>query len=88
MFGLGISEIIMILGVALLVLGPEKLPELARTIGKTMAELRRTMDEVRREVNLSTIDETPPTPRNLNAGNLKSEVETKEATEIKDKEQG
>jgi sec-independent protein translocase protein TatB len=41
MFGLGMGEIIVILVVALLVLGPDKLPEAAKSIGKTIRDLRR-----------------------------------------------
>ncbi len=51
MFGLGIGEILVILIVALLVFGPEKLPELARTLGKTTAELKRSLDEIKFEIN-------------------------------------
>lgn len=47
MFNLGAGEIILILVVALLVLGPRRLPELARGIGKFMREFRRQTDEVR-----------------------------------------
>lgn len=41
MFGLGASELIIILVIALLVLGPTKLPQAARTIGKGLSEFRR-----------------------------------------------
>ncbi len=58
MFGLGFTEILLILGVALLVFGPEKLPEIARTLGKTMGELRRSLDEVK--FDLSNIQYEPP----------------------------
>lgn len=51
MFGLSFSEILIVLVVALLVFGPARLPEIARTLGKTMGELRRAMDEVRFEFN-------------------------------------
>lgn len=50
MFDIGLPELVVILGVALIVLGPHRLPELARTLGKTIAELRRTSDELQREV--------------------------------------
>mgnify|MGYP003694619131 CR=1 FL=1 len=47
MFNLGAGEIAVILVVALLLLGPNKLPELARGIGKFMREFRRQTDDVR-----------------------------------------
>jgi sec-independent protein translocase protein TatB len=47
MFNLGAGEIAVILIVALLLLGPERLPELARGIGKFMREFRRQTDDVR-----------------------------------------
>lgn len=50
MLGIGPMEMVIILLVALLVLGPRRLPEMLKTIGKVMAELRRTADEVRDEL--------------------------------------
>lgn len=41
MFGIGTPELLVILVVALVVLGPERMPEIARALGKAMAELRR-----------------------------------------------
>ncbi|HZN12861.1 MAG TPA: twin-arginine translocase TatA/TatE family subunit [Acidimicrobiales bacterium] len=41
MFNVGPAEVLMILVVALLVLGPKKLPEAARQMGKAMTEFRR-----------------------------------------------
>ncbi|MBI5848384.1 MAG: twin-arginine translocase subunit TatB [Nitrospirae bacterium] len=41
MFDIGFQELVIIFVVALLVFGPEKLPELARTIGKWMTEIKR-----------------------------------------------
>lgn len=51
MFGLGTSEILVILLVALLVLGPQKLPGIARTLGKTLGEFRRVSTEFQRTLN-------------------------------------
>lgn len=48
MFGLGIWEIALILVTALLVLGPEKLPQVARQLARVLGEARRISDEVRR----------------------------------------
>lgn len=55
MFGLGTWEIAIILLVALLVLGPDKLPQLARTIGKGLREIRRATSDLR--MNLDIDDE-------------------------------
>jgi TatA/E family protein of Tat protein translocase len=49
MFGIGMPELLLILGLALIVLGPKKLPELAKALGKGMAEFRRATDELKSE---------------------------------------
>lgn len=49
MFGIGTGELLVLLVLALLVLGPERMPRMARDIGKTVGDLRRTSDELRRE---------------------------------------
>ena len=45
---IGTSELLLIAVVALMVFGPRKLPDLARTIAKTMAEFRRSTDEFKK----------------------------------------
>jgi len=50
MFNIGAGEMVLIAVAALLVLGPQRLPELARAIGKFMREFRRQTDEVRNVV--------------------------------------
>ncbi len=69
MFGIGMTELLIVLVVALLVLGPRKLPEMARTLGRGMAEFRRASDELRSTLNASIEEETrksadprPPPP--------------------------
>ncbi len=54
MFSLGTTEILVILVVALLVIGPSKLPDVARTLGKGMAEFRRMSSDVKKTVDLET----------------------------------
>jgi TatA/E family protein of Tat protein translocase len=49
MFGIGMTELLVILTVGLLVIGPKKLPELARSLGKGLAEFRRASTDMRRE---------------------------------------
>ena len=75
LFGpIGGSEIILILGLALLVFGPRKLPEIGKTIGRTVAQLRRAaMDfklDLEREVRVEEVRET-----RKNLGEIGNEVE-------------
>jgi len=60
-FGVGMPELLVILVVALLVLGPKRLPEIARSLGKGMAEFRRASNEFTRTLSAS-IDEPPAPP--------------------------
>ncbi len=52
MFGIGAWEMLLIGVVALLVFGPKRLPELARSMGKGLAELRRASSDLRRTIDL------------------------------------
>ena len=61
MFGLGFGEIILVLVVALLVLGPEKLPKLAKQLGRGMREFRRVASEF--QTTLSDADPNRVQPR-------------------------
>ncbi|MGM0575766.1 MAG: Sec-independent protein translocase subunit TatA/TatB [Myxococcota bacterium] len=54
MFGLGTWEIALILVAALIFIGPGKLPELARSLGKGMREMRRAMAGLEREISDAT----------------------------------
>jgi TatA/E family protein of Tat protein translocase len=56
MFGIGFQEILVILVVVLIVFGPKKLPELARMLGKAMAEFRRTVSDFKSAVDLEEIE--------------------------------
>lgn len=50
MFGIGTTELLIIVVLALILLGPKKLPQLARSLGRSVNELRRVADELRESV--------------------------------------
>lgn len=52
MFGIGMPEFLLILVVALIVLGPKKLPELARSIGRALAEFKKSADALKENLNI------------------------------------
>jgi Tat protein translocase TatB subunit len=70
--GIGIWEILVILVVALLVLGPNKLPGIARTLGKTVRAIKKASADltanITREVEL-TKNEPPPSKEASNISN-------------------
>ena len=57
MFGIGRTEFLVILLVALLVLGPKSLAKISRTVGKYMGEFRRVSTEFQRTLNVEAAEE-------------------------------
>ena len=51
MFDLGIQELVVIFVVALLVFGPKRLPELGKSLGKGLLELRKAMEGIKEQMN-------------------------------------
>ncbi|PLX88045.1 MAG: twin-arginine translocase subunit TatB [Desulfuromonas sp.] len=54
MFGIGMTELLLIMGLALIVLGPKKLPDLARALGKGFAEFKRATDDFKNTIQEET----------------------------------
>ena len=52
MFGIGFPELILIMVIALIVIGPSKLPDLARALGKGMAEFRKATQDIKDSLDL------------------------------------
>ena len=74
MFGIGMPELLLILAVALIVLGPKKLPEMARALGRGLAEFRRTTDDVKREMQAAG-DEIDTRPDSDSADTASADTE-------------
>ncbi|WP_457551115.1 twin-arginine translocase TatA/TatE family subunit [Desulfobacula sp.] len=54
MFGLGMPEVLMILAIALIVIGPKKLPDLAKTLGRAMGEFKRSAQDFKRSIDVES----------------------------------
>jgi Tat protein translocase TatB subunit len=67
MFGLGLPEILVILVVALLVVGPSKLPDLAKSLGRAFSEFKRMADDVKETIQeeVSLDDQDTGQPKTL-----------------------
>jgi sec-independent protein translocase protein TatB len=54
MFGIGMPEMILILAVALIVIGPKKLPDLAKSLGKAMGEFKKATSDLKESMQIDT----------------------------------
>ena len=62
MFGIGLPELILIMGIALIVVGPEKLPEMAKSIAKGVLELKKTASSLKESLDEELKDELKQDP--------------------------
>jgi TatA/E family protein of Tat protein translocase len=57
MFGIGMPELLMILALALIVIGPKKLPDVAKSLGRGLGEFRRATQEIKNTINVESYNE-------------------------------
>ena len=71
MFGIGFQEMLIILVVVLIFFGPKRLPDLAKSLGKGIAEFKKASEEVRKgiedAVKEQSAEEAPKPPEDLSA---------------------
>jgi Tat protein translocase TatB subunit len=81
MLNIGPPELILIFVIALVIVGPQRLPELGRTIGKGLREFRKMQDEVKDLVNTGMGEEFKQTAAELRrtASDLKSATDVRSA---------
>ena len=84
MFGIGIQEMLIILVVALIFFGPKRLPDLAKSLGKGLAEFRKASDEVRKGIEeaVKEGEEAKPPPEAVDAADLPVEARSIDAYSV------
>ena len=72
-FGVGLPEIAVIAGLALVIFGPKRLPELGRTIGKTLKGLQSASTEFEREIKNAMTEDSMTEEESSNENNVDKE---------------
>lgn len=88
MFGIGLPEMILILALALIVVGPDKLPDLARSIAKTIMDLKKTAEGLKDTLHIedNPLNEIRPELEDA-AKNFKETILDSETHTLKDPSQ-
>lgn len=58
MFGIGMPELLLILAVALIVIGPKKLPDIAKALGRGLGEFKKATEEFKNTIDVESRQDT------------------------------
>lgn len=76
MFGIGGSELLLILVLALIIFGPDKLPGIARNLGRTAAEFKKAASDFERSLEQEGSQKTPEEIQKVDQKEIQKEQET------------
>lgn len=87
MFGLGMSEVLIILAIALMVIGPKKLPDLAKTLGRAMGEFKKATQDFKRSIDMEETVKHFEAPSNIIKESLREASTVLDPIEPSDKKE-
>jgi sec-independent protein translocase protein TatA len=67
------GEILVVFLAALILFGGKRLPEIARTVGRTLREFRKAYEEVKRQINIELQEDNTSVPKRPASPNLRQE---------------
>lgn len=90
MFGIGMTELLVILAVALIFIGPKKLPDLAKSLGKAMGEFKKATTDLKESITFDPdpdpVDKHIPPPVTASSPAPLNEAEPAEQQHVPDSE--
>jgi Tat protein translocase TatB subunit len=84
MFGIGMPEMLLIMAIALIVIGPKKLPDLAKSLGRAFAEFKRATSELKESLEIDDELKDIKTTFNGMSDEIKEAINVKTGTEPED----
>lgn len=78
MFGIGTTELIIIMFIILLIFGAKKLPELAQGLGKGIREFKKASNDIQEELSMDKLDEQTKSTENEKKDEKKDEMKSEE----------
>ena len=63
MFGIGMSELLLVLALALIFIGPKKLPDIAKALGRGFAEFKRATEDLKSSFDVEAMSEDSSKPK-------------------------